>query len=361
MLFRTALLSAWVVSAFAYPAYEAALAQGQPITFPPPLPNSGSILIPDAAHPYIPPGPSDQRGPCPGLNTMANHGYLPRNGIVSSADIINGAQEAFNVDYNFSVALASFALLSRGNVLLDRVSLGLESPLVPPLPGNIDGTPGGLGKHGRFEGDVSMTRQDFDLGDNVHFQQDMYDNLLTYVSNYSDGNVVSERVFQEYRYARFVDSYLRNPNLTFHVGRHGFGYGEAGFTLNFFPNAKEGNLTVPVMNSFFQNERFPEGWYRRATRFTFADVSNAANEVEAPYPVPAGAKNTSGVYVPDGAIYVDTGCGLYLNLAGDNVPAVLLNTTGTLRQNVDTFIGGIYNLFAPFGCSLVEPSGPAGV
>jgi hypothetical protein len=25
----------------------------------------------------------DVRGPCPGLNTLANHGYLPRNGIAT--------------------------------------------------------------------------------------------------------------------------------------------------------------------------------------------------------------------------------------------------------------------------------------
>lgn len=30
---------------------------------------------------YKAPGATDQRGPCPGLNAMANHGYLPHNGI----------------------------------------------------------------------------------------------------------------------------------------------------------------------------------------------------------------------------------------------------------------------------------------
>lgn len=25
----------------------------------------------------------DQRGPCPGLNALANHGYIPHNGVVS--------------------------------------------------------------------------------------------------------------------------------------------------------------------------------------------------------------------------------------------------------------------------------------
>lgn len=34
-------------------------------------------------HQYIAPGPTDIRGPCPGLNAAANHGYLPRNGITT--------------------------------------------------------------------------------------------------------------------------------------------------------------------------------------------------------------------------------------------------------------------------------------
>lgn len=29
---------------------------------------------------YASPGPGDIRGPCPGLNAAANHGFLPRNG-----------------------------------------------------------------------------------------------------------------------------------------------------------------------------------------------------------------------------------------------------------------------------------------
>jgi len=34
-------------------------------------------------HSFIPPDFSagDQRGPCPGLNALANHGYISRNGV----------------------------------------------------------------------------------------------------------------------------------------------------------------------------------------------------------------------------------------------------------------------------------------
>ncbi|KAG2221734.1 hypothetical protein INT45_007140 [Circinella minor] len=31
-------------------------------------------------HPYAPPSANDLRGPCPALNTLANHGFLPRDG-----------------------------------------------------------------------------------------------------------------------------------------------------------------------------------------------------------------------------------------------------------------------------------------
>lgn len=35
----------------------------------------------------------DQRGPCPGLNAMANHGYLPHNGVGSHLDFIQGTYD----------------------------------------------------------------------------------------------------------------------------------------------------------------------------------------------------------------------------------------------------------------------------
>ena len=34
-------------------------------------------------HEWVAPGPNDIRGPCPGLNAMANHGYLPHSGVAT--------------------------------------------------------------------------------------------------------------------------------------------------------------------------------------------------------------------------------------------------------------------------------------
>jgi hypothetical protein len=39
---------------------------------------------------YVAPSSSDLRGPCPGLNAMANHGYIPHNGVATITEFIQG-------------------------------------------------------------------------------------------------------------------------------------------------------------------------------------------------------------------------------------------------------------------------------
>lgn len=41
-------------------------------------------------HAFVPPGAGDQRGPCPGLNAMANHNYLPHNGVATISQFVKG-------------------------------------------------------------------------------------------------------------------------------------------------------------------------------------------------------------------------------------------------------------------------------
>lgn len=43
---------------------------------PGPMKDALTKLVNDPAHPWIAPGSDDQRGPCPGLNTLANHGVF---------------------------------------------------------------------------------------------------------------------------------------------------------------------------------------------------------------------------------------------------------------------------------------------
>jgi len=356
----------------ALPAHHPRSSAGGVVIVPPPdLGNqTGIAQIPDAAHPFQAPGLNDQRGPCPGLNTLANHGYLPRNGIASFKQIINATREGFNMGYDLSSALASFAMLARGNAFLDQLSIGGPSPHVPPLPGQIDGpVAGGIATHGRFEGDVSMTRQDAAIGDNKDFQADLYDELLLTVGQFGDdspvtGNrsVVNIQTMGEFKFRRFVEDQKADKQLEYHVGRFSLSYGEASFPLIFFANGTDGVLSVESMSTFFRNQTFPANWFRRGTPAGFQVVGNFSDAVLALHPeVLPGANDKQGVYVADN---VTDPCALYDNLASENLPAVLVNTTGVLKKNVDTLLQQILTPFTnqPGGsCSFNPPRGPAGV
>jgi hypothetical protein len=84
-----ALAIALAVPATAFPAHislaglsreelDTAMAGFGQYSTPPPPPGplefGGTKLVNDAAHPFIAPGADDIRGPCPALNTLANHG-----------------------------------------------------------------------------------------------------------------------------------------------------------------------------------------------------------------------------------------------------------------------------------------------
>jgi hypothetical protein len=157
---------------------------------PPPNPNTSSFLVNDAAHPFQPPGPTDIRGPCPGLNTLASHGvsifnglsvhiskdfqYLNRSGIATPQEIVNAVQQGRKITSPFGFNLSLFALgfnmandlavlvtwgafVVDGNQLTNLMSIGHKSPSTgndPPAPAIV----GGLNTHGVFEGALDLNR-----------------------------------------------------------------------------------------------------------------------------------------------------------------------------------------------------------
>ena len=47
--------------------------------------NENQLIDVTGEHAWVAPGPNDLRGPCPGLNALANHGYFPHSGVVPLA------------------------------------------------------------------------------------------------------------------------------------------------------------------------------------------------------------------------------------------------------------------------------------
>ncbi|KAF8062548.1 hypothetical protein FPV67DRAFT_1673020 [Lyophyllum atratum] len=147
----------------------------------------------------------------------------------SFEQIVNATTHGLNMDYDLASGLAAFGMLARGNPFLDKISIGLDTPLIPPLPGKIDGPiTRGVAAHGRFEGDVSMTRQDASIGDNRNFQADLYAKLLSQVAQFGNDSEVTG-----------PKSIAADQKLEYHTGRLVLSYGESSFTLNFFANGKD--------------------------------------------------------------------------------------------------------------------------
>ena len=66
-----------------------------------PFDASQQLVDVTGAHAFVPPGSGDERGPCPGLNALANHGYLPHNGIGSIEQFIESTGQGRLTAYMF--------------------------------------------------------------------------------------------------------------------------------------------------------------------------------------------------------------------------------------------------------------------
>ncbi|TFK21074.1 Cloroperoxidase [Coprinopsis marcescibilis] len=103
---------------------------------PPPHPEmyQGEKLVDDKDHPFHAPGPNDQRALCPSLNTLANHGYLPRNGVATPAHIIFASMAEFNMELQAARLAAYVAHLLDGNPVTDLLSTAGKTSKTGPDP-----------------------------------------------------------------------------------------------------------------------------------------------------------------------------------------------------------------------------------
>lgn len=95
---------------------------------------------PEPGFEFKAPGPNDSRGPCPGLNLLANHGYLPRDGHVTLGQVIEATARGFNMAPDLSTVLGVFAVLTDGDIASESFYLGAG-------PGGV----GGLNRHSTVE------------------------------------------------------------------------------------------------------------------------------------------------------------------------------------------------------------------
>ncbi|KAJ6590009.1 Cloroperoxidase [Mycena vulgaris] len=230
-----------------------------------------------AKYGFIPPKPTDSRGPCPALNALSNHGYLPRNGQnLTIRSVLQASTDVYNIDPAVLIGVAKLGLLTSN----EPDSFTLED----------------LKLHGTIEFDASLSRADFATGDNFHFNETIFSTLANANPGVDYYNVTSAGQVQ---FERLADSERTNPNITNTDKEIGFRSFTSALYLAVFGNVTTGVAPKNFVQIWFSEERLPfaEGWQRPACALDGASVTALTGAVQA-----ASNWKTSG-----GCPYVRTG------------------------------------------------------
>jgi hypothetical protein len=219
----------------------------------------------DGEHAFVPPNFSggDQRGPCPGLNALANHNYLPRSGVADMQTIIRATNEVYGMSLDLGGFLAVYGTVFDGNPLSTSPGYSIGGPTKDSqniLNGvGLLGTPSGLsGSHNKYESDVSATRGDLYLtGNNFHVVKDRF---VDYYYALKPDTPAPEQytALAPFHKQRYDESLMTNPY--------------------FFYSPFAGILVSPAAYSFpprmmaNHSEEYPEGYLDRETFSSFFGV-----------------------------------------------------------------------------------------
>ncbi|TDZ74970.1 putative sterigmatocystin biosynthesis peroxidase stcC [Colletotrichum trifolii] len=195
----------------------------------------------DPDHPYVAPGASDRRSPCPALNILANHGYINRSGSFITAESATVAQmQAFN--FSRPVAAGPVpAALAHATTGVDG-TFHLDDLARKPL-----------------DHDGSLSRGDLALGDNIHFNRTIWD---SFVGRLPDEYVTWKQA-AEAGAARLGDARRENPQFELDgAGVNATFEQMSGVLAAFGGSVEDGKARRDWINASFVEERLPWalGW-----------------------------------------------------------------------------------------------------
>ncbi|KAJ4465073.1 Chloroperoxidase [Lentinula aciculospora] len=328
-------------------------------------------------HAFIPPGPDENRGPCPGLNAMANHG------IATIDQFIEGTYEVFGMGRDLALFLAVYGTLMVGDPFSLSFSIG---------GGNtIFGCKNGLTcSHNNYESDVSPTRGDlFQYGNNYAVQMSQFNQLYELQSQVLDSSEVNYDIplLTAFRVSRFQQSIESNPYL-FNGPFTGVLVQPAAyqFIFRFMANKSEeypeGRLSREVLKSFFAItgpdnnlvytpgwERIPANWYKRAIgdEYGLIPVTLEATDIALAHPefLSVGG-NTGKVNTFTSLNFADLTGGVFnatMLLEGNNLSCFVLQAAvmalptglvGVLDSLLNELLTEVNALLETWNCPILE-------
>lgn len=181
------------------------------------------------------PGATDLRAPCPLLNSLANHGFLPHNGAnISVADLLNAMDDALNLSDD-----ARLFFTAQGNKALTASSTGNASTFHLT----------DLNTHDLIEHDGSLSRADIDQdgGDNWSFNATYFNETKSYWT--TDKITLTQGA--KALYARQKTQESVNPSYDLPLAQHSNALGQTAMYLGLFGDYSSGNARRDWVVYFF--------------------------------------------------------------------------------------------------------------
>lgn len=217
--------------------------------------NPQLVSLTTGQHEYFRPKDEDvgidySRSPCPALNTLANHGYIPRNGKELTPTILrDGLMKVFNIDKK----------------LLDVIFLA--------IPSNFT-----LSDLEFINHDASLVHVDeFFQVEPFKVNETLSNKLL---ASAEGGQTLTKQTLARFRRLREIESANTNPTYSMSALATFIAYGEAAFVLLGLGDYASASISVEHARSFLVDERIPLDFRPSQTPITITSVLVATAELK---------------------------------------------------------------------------------
>ncbi|KJZ76409.1 hypothetical protein HIM_04138 [Hirsutella minnesotensis 3608] len=225
---------------------------------------------------WMPAGPNDTRSACPGLNTLANHGFLPRNGRkVNATTIIQGCFQGMGMSPDTCSII----------VLDGLVEASLPMDLVFDLS-DVNRP------SWKIEHDGSFSRQDVsENGSYPQFDKEVWAATLQALTQCSgSAGFITTQCLGLARAATITEARRRNPKSVYDMKAASHGAVEAA-RIQLVLGTSTG-ADISYFSSIFEQERLPVhlGWMPRPLVAGMDEMLDVAVQIQASSPL---LQNTS--------------------------------------------------------------------
>ncbi|ETS87756.1 hypothetical protein PFICI_01584 [Pestalotiopsis fici W106-1] len=207
------------------------------------------------------PQSGDSRSPCPMLNSLANHGFLPRNGLNVDAPTLRNALQSnsFDPDALSDVITQALSTSTTGN----SSTFNLADTV----------------KHNVIEHDGSLSRDDYAHAQNdLHFDAEIWSQVVSHFTS----DTISIETAAKARLDRIANAQSTNSEYSQPNGDTA-SLAETAFYLMLLGDRVDGNPPTAWVKIFFEQERLPfaEGFVNKDPVMTLDEIETMMSKISA--------------------------------------------------------------------------------